>query len=87
MLGNADHDPVERTSEVEWHVVVLANRRAGVFPDVESFVEGDAVADGALEPLAVDDLAINRQRRLAAGTDPAADDAIGFSTSTGTPAK
>jgi len=43
-----DHNLVEGTGEFEGNVVVFADRRAGVFPDVKGFIGGNAERNSSL---------------------------------------
>ncbi len=51
-LAEFDHDLVELAGEVEWHLglVILDDRRAGVFADVQRLVRRNAEGDGSLNP-------------------------------------
>ncbi len=44
-----DRHGLELPGKLEWHLVSLRDRRARVKPDVESFVERDAVGDAFLD--------------------------------------
>src|SRR3990172_107410 len=71
-VAQPDDDAVEAARELERHVVVLADRRAGVLTDIQRFIDRDAERDGALDPALGDLLVVHRQRGRAAFADAAA---------------
>src|SRR3990172_9433388 len=71
-VAQPDDDAVDFARELERHVVVLADRRAGVLADIQRFIDRDAERDGALDPALGDLLVVHRQRGRAAFADAAA---------------
>ncbi len=53
---------LDLTGELERHLIVFTDRRAGILTDVERFVKRHPVTDGARIFYHVDLLAVHRQR-------------------------
>jgi hypothetical protein len=67
-----DGDFLQVAGEFERHLIILADRRTGVFADVQRLIRRDAERNGSLDPALGHLPSVHRQRRGAAFAQAAA---------------
>ncbi len=65
-ISKLDRHFLQVSGELERYMIILADRRAGVFADVQRFICGDAERDASFDPALGHLLSVYHQRRGAA---------------------